>query len=270
MKRRGFTLIELLVVIAIIAILAAILFPVFNTARERGRQAKCCNNLKQLATAIRQYCDDHNGVMPSGCSNQSNPHIEWTGSMKSASTLVDVAKGQIWRYVRSRGTYICPTDIGMAAAGIHYNAAGGDMGDFRPKDYPFSYSINAEVCSIYGDTGTYTKYRNNLKLDTETAGRSGRVLLMIHEGRWNKKLSQSMDYGINDGYFSWRTSFNDVPSKIHYDGTTCSYADGHVKWIGYEQLLKESDAANEGQSAPNSNYRSEWLSNTSRSFLTMH
>jgi prepilin-type N-terminal cleavage/methylation domain-containing protein len=57
--RKGFTLIELLVVIAVIAVLAAILFPVFGKAREKARQAKCLNNLRQLSIGIMLYCQDH-------------------------------------------------------------------------------------------------------------------------------------------------------------------------------------------------------------------
>ena len=60
----GFTLIELLVVIAIIAILAAILFPVFAQAREKARQSKCTNNLKQCIQAILLYADDYEGWTP--------------------------------------------------------------------------------------------------------------------------------------------------------------------------------------------------------------
>ena len=64
MRRKGFTLIELLVVIAIIAILAAILFPVFARAREKARQSSCMSNEKQLALGVLMYAQDHDGRMP--------------------------------------------------------------------------------------------------------------------------------------------------------------------------------------------------------------
>ncbi|MEI6521594.1 MAG: prepilin-type N-terminal cleavage/methylation domain-containing protein, partial [bacterium] len=58
-RQKGFTLIELLVVIAIIAILAAILFPVFARAREKARQTTCTNNQRQIATTLLMYAQDH-------------------------------------------------------------------------------------------------------------------------------------------------------------------------------------------------------------------
>jgi prepilin-type N-terminal cleavage/methylation domain-containing protein len=64
MRRHGFTLIELLVVIAIIAILAAILFPVFAQAREKARQTQCTNNMKQNALAVLQYIQDYDERFP--------------------------------------------------------------------------------------------------------------------------------------------------------------------------------------------------------------
>jgi len=82
MKRRGFTLIELLVVIAIIAILAAILFPVFARAREKARQASCQSNLKQIAMAALMYASDYDEVtmeyayrMPTGVYYRWEPFI---------------------------------------------------------------------------------------------------------------------------------------------------------------------------------------------------
>ena len=63
-RKRGFTLIELLVVIAIIAILAAILFPVFAKAREKARQSSCLSNTKQLGLAVMQYAQDYDEVLP--------------------------------------------------------------------------------------------------------------------------------------------------------------------------------------------------------------
>ena len=64
MRRRGFTLIELLVVIAIIAILAAILFPVFAQARDKARAAACLSNTRQIATAVAMYTQDYDEVLP--------------------------------------------------------------------------------------------------------------------------------------------------------------------------------------------------------------
>jgi prepilin-type N-terminal cleavage/methylation domain-containing protein len=70
--RRGFTLIELLVVIAIIAILAAILFPVFAQAREKARQTQCLNNTKQIGLAFQMYCQDFRRAH----APESHPHRE--------------------------------------------------------------------------------------------------------------------------------------------------------------------------------------------------
>ena len=86
-RRQAFTLIELLVVIAIIAILAAILFPVFAQARAKARQATCTSNLKQLVTATIMYQQDYDGAFPywnwwfqadtdSGCGSRGNPELD--------------------------------------------------------------------------------------------------------------------------------------------------------------------------------------------------
>src|ERR1043165_8351356 len=72
MKHRGFTLIELLVVIAIIAILAAILFPVFAQARSKARQASCISNMKQIACGLMMYAQDYDEVLPGNSTLNTN------------------------------------------------------------------------------------------------------------------------------------------------------------------------------------------------------
>ena len=98
--RNGFTLIELLVVIAIIAILAAILFPVFAQARAKARQAACLSNLKQLGIAVMQYTQDYDEtIVPAqlvyAVPPATNPTVSWP-------TLV-------YPYVKSAGVFFCPS-----------------------------------------------------------------------------------------------------------------------------------------------------------------
>ncbi len=76
-QRRGFTLIELLVVIAIIAILAAILFPVFAQAREKARQTTCTSNLKQIGTAFMMYVQDYDETYPPWTGMCPDPSLRW-------------------------------------------------------------------------------------------------------------------------------------------------------------------------------------------------
>lgn len=105
MKRHAFTLIELLVVIAIIAILAAILFPVFATAREKARQTTCASNLKQLGLAVVQYVQDYDENMPSPAAATTTTYSstgQWSCGMGWA--------GILYPYVKSRGVYTCPSD----------------------------------------------------------------------------------------------------------------------------------------------------------------
>jgi prepilin-type N-terminal cleavage/methylation domain-containing protein/prepilin-type processing-associated H-X9-DG protein len=93
--RRGFTLIELLVVIAIIAILAAILFPVFARAREKARQTSCLNNTKQIMLGISMYAQDHDDHLPY-CQCDTVPTLYWNDVIEP--------------YVKNEQIFTCPSN----------------------------------------------------------------------------------------------------------------------------------------------------------------
>ncbi len=97
MKRHGFTLIELLVVIAIIAILAAILFPVFARAREKARANNCLSNVKQIALGMLMYANDYDETFP----HASNPPATWTPYWRT----------RIYPYVKNAQLFKCPSNF---------------------------------------------------------------------------------------------------------------------------------------------------------------
>ena len=108
MRRRGFTLIELLVVIAIIAILAAILFPVFARAREKARQASCSSNVKQLALAFNMYVQDYDETFP-GAWAGLGIRGAWIYMTNATGPVYDVTQGAIFPYIKNSQLFICPS-----------------------------------------------------------------------------------------------------------------------------------------------------------------
>jgi prepilin-type N-terminal cleavage/methylation domain-containing protein len=105
-RRRGFTLIELLVVIAIIAILAAILFPVFARAREKAREISCLNNMKQLGLGLTQYLQDWDESFPANRFNKTPGGPVTTGQEGSPYNW----KRALESYVKGSSVFLCPSN----------------------------------------------------------------------------------------------------------------------------------------------------------------
>src|SRR4051812_10286125 len=106
-RRRGFTLIELLVVIAIIAILAAILFPVFAQAREKARAATCLSNMKQLSLGIHMYAQDYDEAMPYNYAYDGE--ITGGACAQKAPAVLRWWHDFVKPYVKNTQVYICPS-----------------------------------------------------------------------------------------------------------------------------------------------------------------
>jgi len=129
-NRKGFTLIELLVVIAIIAILAAILFPVFAKAREKARTITCASNMKQLGIGVAMYIQDYDENYPNG-TDGGQDLTGWAS--------------QINPYLKSNGIFHCPDDATQPFSSTAAHTLGGLAEASGTTYYPISYGLNSNL-----------------------------------------------------------------------------------------------------------------------------
>jgi prepilin-type N-terminal cleavage/methylation domain-containing protein/prepilin-type processing-associated H-X9-DG protein len=217
-KKPAFTLIELLVVIAIIAILAAILFPVFARARENARRASCMSNLKQIGLATMMYVQDYDERYPLAIFGD----IGLTGSDK-----------------RSGSTWCTGMPCGIFSVSDGHGAGGsGYIWSWMDLLQPYTKSTQVFVCPSQQNANVggygYSLYISNLK-----GAYNGTAYIPVNEAQLNN-VSQTVmmmdcNYSTSCVYadpvqlsFVPMTSVKDAP---HLDGYNMAFADGHVKWL---------------------------------------
>lgn len=210
---KAFTLIELLVVIAIIALLAAILFPVFARARENARRSSCQSNLKQLALGIHQYTQDYD----------SRLLVEHFGHTLEV----------IHPYVKSNQLFRCPSapinksgyDVVGATPATTYM-----YGSTYGVPYVSDWSNDAgAVCAKLATDNALTSTRPGPYLQDSFP--SPATTVMLAETRTNN-LSNYENFGQGYDEFAAKTfpTVNNFTDR-HFDGSNYAFLDGHVKWV---------------------------------------
>jgi len=189
-RKSGFTLIELLVVIAIIAILAAILFPVFAQAREKARQTSCSSNLHQLGLGMAQYSQDYDETLPSAWNGQTN---------QISVTALRYWPYAIFPYVKDTSVYRCPDDVSKNAVSYIANNAIGlaPLANFKNpastiqlidgNDGFSSPKLATDASTGYGLNEDYTLYCQayrvvNADKDKKTPRHTGRANILYCDG----------------------------------------------------------------------------------------
>jgi prepilin-type N-terminal cleavage/methylation domain-containing protein/prepilin-type processing-associated H-X9-DG protein len=248
-RHSGFTLIELLVVIAIIAILAAILFPVFAQARAKARQAACLSNLKQVGTAVMMYVQDFDETYPP--SQSSVPAPAPANTVVSWPTI-------IFPYTKNEGIYVCPDGedslksvnlggttaqyCGITTANTRFNPPA--TGDGSTRGYglvnALSYGRNLiPTGSSNWSTAGFTSDKSGFVTTTTTIGipeadvQEPANTIHIMDA-WTTQCDQGNSIrGITQEIRTDRFP-NATASKVarrHNEGFVALYGDGHTKWI---------------------------------------
>jgi prepilin-type N-terminal cleavage/methylation domain-containing protein/prepilin-type processing-associated H-X9-DG protein len=200
-RRRGFTLIELLVVIAIIAILAAILFPVFALARDKARAASCLSNCRQIGMAFVQYTQDYDENLP--LTTYPIPSNTWTDTVQP--------------YIKNRNILRCPSDTSTTWTAVA-----------NPRRS--SYFLNAWMAGSngFGNLATIQNPASVIYL-AESAENIDRD--HFHPFYWGTPAEQTNDYMQNLTWDATTNETRELALRRHQGGFNVTYADGHSKWV---------------------------------------
>jgi prepilin-type N-terminal cleavage/methylation domain-containing protein/prepilin-type processing-associated H-X9-DG protein len=211
MGRAGLTLIELLVVIAIIAILAAILFPVFARARQMARQTSCLSNVKQLSLAIDMYTEDYDEVLI--------PSRQWSGGTPTPATLIWPA--YLAPYARDTQIFICPSAAGKSQYGQTW-ADRGPLSIGLNRDMENRTTNLAYALSQFGEPASTILLADSTPAPTGTGSGGGRGFQVQAD---RQPDAQS------------------AVSSRHNGGANVGFLDGHAKWYAAARIWQANNPA---------------------------
>jgi len=199
-RRKGFTLIELLVVIAIIAILAAILFPVFAKAREKARQTSCLSNIKQIGLGSLQYMNDYDERFFGHIQGRRDDPVYGATGPPGYIRWAD----QIYPYVKNAQLFTCPSNPTY---------------DFVPntRDAYFGYGLNYWLTFYY-----YYVSLADITKAAETIWYTDCNYYVVYPTYYLYTYPTNTTYGQNG---TARLQLR------HNDGVNCAFVDGHAKWL---------------------------------------
>jgi prepilin-type N-terminal cleavage/methylation domain-containing protein/prepilin-type processing-associated H-X9-DG protein len=226
---KAFTLIELLVVIAIIALLAAILFPVFGRARENARRASCQSNLKQIGLGILQYSQDYDEITV-------RVYDSTDGNQNKCWPVV------LQPYIKSTQVFSCPSDPATSILLYTYGPSGSFLWlDKTNADFHSSYGYNYNVG---GKNNAAIVNPSNTIMATD-AGANPADTNGANPLKWPQKtfcsswiLSQYNSVAVNN------TNIESAPMPRHLDTTNALYVDGHVKAQRVEKIYVQGTGTN--------------------------